>query len=49
VTTTASVEIDRARSSICAAFKPITWSVNDTDQTIAQVKRHNRVYQSFCG
>lgn len=33
----------------CLRWEPIAWSVNDTDETIRQVKAHNAVYQSICG
>jgi len=28
---------------------PIGWSVEDTDETIAQVKSHNAVWVELCG
>lgn len=38
-------------SVLCAptgALKPITWSDEDTDETIAQVKEHNAVWKALC-
>lgn len=33
----------------CGASKPISWSAEDTDETIAQVKSHNAVWVELCG
>lgn len=33
----------------CGAFKPITWSRNDTDQTLLQVRQHNAAWVALCG
>jgi len=32
----------------CEAFKPISWSVKDTDETIIEVKRHNAKFAALC-
>ncbi|MDX2233794.1 MAG: hypothetical protein NW200_04780 [Hyphomonadaceae bacterium] len=32
----------------CAAFAPVTWSVKDTSETIAQVRRHNAAWTALC-
>lgn len=32
----------------CKAFRPISWSKHDTDQTIREVKGHNAVYDKLC-
>lgn len=32
----------------CESFKPITWSPNDTDETLKQIKAHNAVWKSLC-
>lgn len=32
----------------CKAFKPISWSKKDTDQTIREVKSHNAAYKALC-
>ena len=45
VTMTGSVE---TRKVACEAFRPISWSVNDTDQTIREAKAHNAVYTRLC-
>lgn len=37
--------IDRA---YCTQFRPIPWSVRDTDQTIKDVKAHNAVFTALC-
>ena len=33
----------------CEAFQPITWSSQDTDETAAQVRAHNRAFVALCG
>jgi hypothetical protein len=33
----------------CGAFKPITWSPNDTDATLRQVREHNAAWDQLCG
>jgi hypothetical protein len=30
------------------AYAPVRWSVNDTDDTIAQTKANNAVYKATC-
>lgn len=40
-----------APNVLCApdgALKPITWSDQDTDDTIAQIKEHNTVWKAVC-
>ncbi len=32
----------------CLLFDPISWSEKDTDQTIAEVKEHNRKIVRYC-
>lgn len=32
----------------CLLFDPIGWSRKDTDQTIIEVKRHNRTLEHYC-
>lgn len=32
----------------CEAFKPITWSSQDTDQTIREIKAHNAAIKALC-
>lgn len=34
--------------SFCQVDQPIGWSSHDTDQTIRDVKTHNRVYAGLC-
>lgn len=36
------------KPTACAVFKPIYWSGNDTDATIADVKVHNAVWKALC-
>ena len=45
VTTTVSAGTD----VFCASAQPISWSINDTDQTIREVKAHNAVGIALCG
>lgn len=33
---------------VCETMRPIAWSKSDTDQTIFQVKTHNRVLKELC-
>ncbi len=33
----------------CSAYMPITWSRDDTQDTILQVKQHNAVWAALCG
>lgn len=44
-TTTASVQTSRVA---CEAFRPITWSRTDTEETVAEVKGHNAAYMALC-
>lgn len=37
------------RSALCDQFRPIRWSSQDTDQTIAEAKGHNAVGVKLCG
>jgi hypothetical protein len=32
----------------CLAFQPITWSGSDTQQTIAEIRTHNAVFEAVC-
>ena len=45
VTTTGSAGNDAVA---CAAFEPIRWSANDTDETIRQAKEHNAAWRAVC-
>lgn len=36
------------RAAFCDVSKPIRWSVKDTDETIAQVKRFNVTGVTLC-
>jgi len=38
----------RTIDTACQAYGPIRWSVRDTDETIAQVRQHNAVYDELC-
>jgi hypothetical protein len=35
--------------AFCEQFKPIAWTVTDTDETIRQAKEHNAVGVKLCG
>ncbi len=48
MTTGSSAPTKPTPSSFCLVAKPIYWADGDTDQTIAQVKEHNRVYKTLC-
>lgn len=37
------------KSALCDQFRPIMWSSQDADQTIAEVKGHNAVGMKLCG
>jgi hypothetical protein len=39
-----SVQTDKVATQ---AFRPIYWSKNDTDKTIAQIKEHNAAYKAI--
>lgn len=32
----------------CEAFRPITYSSQDTSETVSEVRAHNRVYDRLC-
>ncbi len=32
----------------CLLFNSIHWSKSDTDQTIIEIKRHNRLLEHYC-
>jgi hypothetical protein len=36
-------------NAACVVWKPISWSVKDTDQTIAEAKTNNARRRGFCG
>lgn len=38
-----------AVSSACLVWKPVTSSVNDTEQTRAEVVANNAAWESYCG
>lgn len=45
LTALGETETDRA---YCDAFRPISWSARDTDQTIREVKAHNATGRDIC-
>lgn len=50
-TTTDIAATDAHRSATlvaCEAFRPISWSVYDTDPTISEVKGHNAAWKATC-
>lgn len=34
--------------TVCSVWRPITWSVNDTPETIAEIKAHNARRNAWC-
>lgn len=38
----------RPVAGACAAFSPIYWSTQDSDQTIRAVKAHNAAWKAVC-
>lgn len=36
------------RAALCDQFRPVRWSVQDTDETIAQSKANNAVGVAVC-
>lgn len=44
--TTASV--GTSSTTMCAVFKPIYWSKDDTRETQEQVVEHNKVWSTLC-
>lgn len=36
-------------TSVCAVWRPISWSVKDSDATIAEVKVNNARQRGWCG
>jgi len=46
VTTTGGGE---TRAALCDQFRPVRWSLSDTDATIAQTKQNNAVGARVCG
>ncbi len=37
------------RAALCDQFRPVSWSIKDTDETIAQSKQNNAVGVRVCG
>lgn len=37
-----------ADPQVCQAFHPIAWARNDTQETVADVKQHNRAWCALC-
>ena len=44
-TTTATVATN---ASVCAVWKPVSWSKKDTDQTITEIKVNNARREAWC-
>lgn len=36
------------RRAVCVMFRPIAWSIRDTDETIRAVKAHNAAHKRTC-
>jgi hypothetical protein len=32
----------------CAVFRPVSWSVKDTDRTVTEVRAHNARRKAWC-
>lgn len=45
LSTTRTAGTDKA---VCSIFPPITYSRNDTPETVTQVRRHNAGYDRYC-
>jgi len=41
-------EVDPVKVA-CEVFRPITWSLRDTEDTIREVKAHNAAWKALCG
>ncbi|WP_319496305.1 hypothetical protein [uncultured Cohaesibacter sp.] len=41
-------DLENLPTVICSAFGPLGWSIDDTEQTIIDVKRHNRKWLRVC-
>lgn len=41
-------EVDPVKVA-CEVFGPISWSLRDTERTIAEVKSHNAAWKAICG
>lgn len=48
MTVIAGISMCSSPAIYCEVTEPISWSVNDTDQTKAEVKEHNAVFDSLC-
>lgn len=33
---------------VCEAWRPVTWSAADTDQTIREVRQNNAAWKAWC-
>lgn len=47
-TMTGSAAIEPGADTFCRIAKPITWSVEDSDATIREVKAHNAAFVALC-
>lgn len=41
-------DIEREDQIICLLFSPLHWSRHDSDETIRQIKSHNKIIVNFC-
>lgn len=47
---TATVAIEEsAEGWACLAFRPVSWSSRDTQETVGQIREHNAVWDAVCG
>lgn len=44
-----TVTDETVQKKVCGAWGGISWSKNDTDQTIKEIKRNNAAHDSWCG
>lgn len=49
LTGSVATEPEPGADTYCRIAKPITWSVDDTDATIREVKAHNATGVALCG
>lgn len=43
------VGINATADNFCNLAEPITWSSEDTRETILEIAEHNKVYDEICG
>lgn len=48
LTMSGCVKMTGSGENDCLIFQPITWHVEDTDETISQIKTHNAIWKDGC-